>query len=74
MRPVLVAGGGVTASSAQAEVVRLAEKLSVPVATSLNAKGAIPENHPLSAGVVGTYSRKCANEIVAEADLVVFAG
>ena len=73
-RPVLVAGGGVTASGAQAEVVHLAEKLSVPVATSLNAKGTIPENDPLSAGVVGTYSRKCANEIVAEADLVVFLG
>ena len=73
-RPVLVAGGGVTASGAQAEVVRLAEKLSVPVATSLNAKGTIPEDHPLSAGVVGTYSRKCANEIVTEADLVIFVG
>ncbi len=73
-RPVLVAGGGVTASGAQAEVVRLAEKLSIPVATSLNAKGTIPENHPLSAGVVGTYSRKCANEIVSEADLVIFVG
>ena len=73
-RPVLVAGGGVTASGAQAEVVRLAEKLALPVATSLNAKGAIPENHPLSAGVVGSYSRKCANEIVSEADLVIFVG
>ncbi len=73
-RPVLVAGGGVTASGAQAEVVRLAEKLSIPVATSLNAKGAISEDHPLSAGVVGTYSRKCANEVVGEADLVIFIG
>ena len=73
-RPVLVAGGGVTASTAQAEVVRLAEKLSIPVATSLNAKGTILEDHPLSAGVVGTYSRKCANEIVSEADLVIFVG
>ena len=73
-RPVLVAGGGVTASGAQAEVVRLAEQLSIPVATSLNAKGTIPEDHPLSAGVVGTYSRKCANEVVSEADLVVFVG
>ena len=73
-RPVLVAGGGVAASGAQAEVVRLAEKLSLPVATSLNAKGAIPENHPLSAGVVGSYSRKCANEIVSEADLAIFVG
>lgn len=73
-RPVLVAGGGVTASGAQAEVVRLAEELSVPVATSLNGKGTIPERHPLSAGVVGTYSRKCANEIVSEADLAIFIG
>lgn len=73
-RPVLVAGGGVTASGAQAEVIHLAEKLSIPVATSLNAKGTIPEDHPLSAGVVGTYSRKCANEVVGEADLVIFIG
>lgn len=73
-RPVLVAGGGVTASGAQAAIVHLAEKLSAPVVTSLNAKGTIPENHPLSAGVMGTYSRKCANEIIAEGDLIVFVG
>ena len=73
-RPVIVAGGGVTASQAQQEVVELAEMLSIPVATSLNAKGAITENHPLSVGVVGSYSRWCANRVVAEADLVIFIG
>ena len=73
-RPVLVAGGGATASGAGAEVVQLAEKLNLPVATSLNGKGLIPENHPLSVGVVGSYSRKCANQIVSEADLVLFVG
>lgn len=73
-RPVLVAGGGVRSSGAQAEVVQLAEKLSIPVATSLNAKGTIRENHPLSVGVVGLYSRDCANQVVAEADLVFFLG
>ena len=73
-RPVLVAGGGVTASDAGPEVVQLAELLSMPVATSLNGKGSIAENHPLSVGVVGTYSRRCANTIVAEADLVLFVG
>ena len=72
--PVLVAGGGVTASVAQAETCRLAEMLSIPVATSLNGKGTISEDHRLSVGVVGTYTRKCANEMVAEADLVVFIG
>ena len=73
-RPVIVAGGGVTASGAQRKVVELAEMLSVPVATSLNAKGTIPEDHRLSVGVCGSYSRACANQVVAKADLVFFIG
>ena len=73
-RPVIVAGGGITASGAQAEVARLAEMLNIPVATALNAKGCIPENHPLSVGVVGSYSRWSANRVVSEADLVLFIG
>ncbi len=73
-RPVIVAGGGVASSGAQREVVELAEMLSIPVATSLNAKGTIPDDHPLSVGVCGTYSRWCANRVVSEADLVFFIG
>ena len=73
-RPVIVAGGGVTSSQAQQEVVQLAEMLSIPVATSLNGKGTISDDHPLSVGVAGTYSRWCANRAVAEADLVFFIG
>lgn len=73
-RPVIVAGGGATASSAGPEVVELAEMLSIPVATSLNGKGTILENHPLSLGIVGRYSRWCANRIVSEADLVLYIG
>jgi acetolactate synthase-1/2/3 large subunit len=73
-RPVIVAGGGVPASQAQAEVVALAEKLSIPVVTSLHAKATIPANHPLAVGVMGTYSRACANRVVAESDLVFFIG
>ncbi|MFC1977454.1 thiamine pyrophosphate-binding protein [Chloroflexota bacterium] len=73
-RPVIVAGGGVTASQAGKEVVELAEMLSIPVATSLNGKGTIPDDHPLAVGVVGAYSRWCANRVVFEADLVLFIG
>ena len=73
-RPVIVAGGGVRASGAAAELVALAERLNIPVATSLNAKDAISGFHPLSVGVVGTYSRESANRIVNEADLVCFIG
>ena len=73
-RPVIVAGGGVRASGASAELIALAEKLNVPVATSLNGKDSIPGNHPLSVGVVGTYSRKSANRVVNAADLAFFVG
>ena len=73
-RPVIVAGGGVRLSSAAAEVVALAERLSIPVATSATGKGTILDGHPLSVGVVGTYSVPCANQVVSEADLVVYIG
>ena len=73
-KPVIEAGGGVTSSSAQQEVVELAEMLNIPVATSLNAKGTITDDHRLSVGVVGSYSRWCANRVVAEADLVIYIG
>ncbi|MEK6711740.1 MAG: thiamine pyrophosphate-binding protein [Nitrospinota bacterium] len=73
-KPLIVAGGGVRASGAARELVELAEKLAIPVATSLNAKDTIPGDHPLSVGVVGTYSRKSANRVAKEADLVFFVG
>jgi acetolactate synthase-1/2/3 large subunit len=73
-QPVIVAGGGVRASGAAAELVQLAEALSIPVATSLNGKDSIPGTHPLSVGVVGSYSRESANRVVAAADLVCFVG
>ena len=73
-RPVIVAGGGVRASGANAELVALAEALQIPVATSLNGKDTIPGMHPLSVGVVGSYSRESANRVVNRADLVCFIG
>src|SRR6201995_2318048 len=62
-RPVIVAGGGVRASGAARELVALAEALQIPVATSLNGKDSIAATHPLSVGVVGTYSRESANRV-----------
>ena len=73
-KPVIVAGGGVRASGAGAELLALAEALQIPVATSLNGKDCIPGAHPLNVGVVGSYSRESANRVVAAADLVCFIG
>ena len=73
-RPVIVAGGGVMRSGAAAEIVELAEKLGIPVATSLNAKAAMIDQHPLNVGVPGAYSRDCANRTLLECDLAFFVG
>ena len=73
-RPIIVAGGGVRISGAAAELVALAEKRRIPVATTVDGKGSIPETHPLSVGVVGNYSAWCANKAVCAADLVIFVG
>jgi acetolactate synthase-1/2/3 large subunit len=61
-------------SGAEKELKELAEKLSIPVATALNAKNSIPWDHPLTVGVPGSYSRSCANKAVCDADLVFFIG
>ena len=48
--------------------------MNIPVATSLNGKDLILSTHPLSCGVVGTYSRESGNLSVKAADLVIFVG
>ncbi len=73
-RPVLLAGNGVLLSEAWDEVAAVAELLSVPVATSMGGKGAIREDSDLALGVIGRYSRKVANDIVRDADLVLVVG
>ncbi|WP_165064860.1 thiamine pyrophosphate-binding protein [Marisediminicola senii] len=73
-RPVIVAGGGVRASGAGAEVVALAERLGAPIATSLNGKDTVPADHPLAIGIPGLYARASANQILLEADLVLYVG
>ncbi|MBO0890282.1 MAG: thiamine pyrophosphate-binding protein, partial [Acidothermales bacterium] len=50
-RPVIVAGGGVRDSGAGPELVALAERLNIPIATSLDGKDTVPGDHPLNVGV-----------------------
>jgi acetolactate synthase-1/2/3 large subunit len=49
-RPAIVAGGGAMLADAAAELVAVAERLSAPVVTTAQGKGAFPPEHPLSAG------------------------
>jgi acetolactate synthase-1/2/3 large subunit len=74
-RPVLIAGGGAVISQAWDEITQLADSLSMPVGTSINGKGAIAEDSPLSIGVVGgNGARPYANRLVADADLIFYVG
>lgn len=73
-RPIVVAGSGIRASQAAAQLLAFVRKAQIPVVTSLDAKAAIPESEPLSVGVVGDYSRDTANMAVSETDFVLFVG
>jgi acetolactate synthase-1/2/3 large subunit len=73
-RLVIVAGEGATASAAGRELLMLGQMLQAPIATSLGARGLIPTRHRLSVGCAGNYAAPPANQIVHEADLVLFVG
>lgn len=73
--PIIVAGGGVVVSGAWEELTLLAETLKIPVATSINGKGSVPETSPISIGVAGgNGGRAAVNQAVAAADLVIMIG
>ena len=73
--PVLWVGQGVIYAEAWAELRELAELLQVPVISSLNGKGAFPENHPLALGTANGFSRpKPVEHFLGKADLVFGIG
>jgi acetolactate synthase-1/2/3 large subunit len=74
-QPLFVCGGGVVIANAEAELLKLAERLSAAVATTISGKGSISEDNPLAVGVVGSNGGTPETRaIVDQADLVVFVG
>lgn len=73
-RPIIVAGGGIITADASEELVRLVDRMQVPVVTTLMGKGCIATDHPLDLGPVGMHGSKFANEAVANADLIIAVG
>ena len=73
-RPVLLVGHGVLISRAWEAVRRLAETLQAPVTTTLLGKGAFPESHPLSLGMLGMHGTAYANKAMVDCDLVLSIG
>jgi acetolactate synthase I/II/III large subunit len=72
--PVLVAGGGVHIADAAAEARQLAELLSMPVVTTFSGRAILPDDHPLSLGLLGNIGAACARRAVEAADVVLLAG
>jgi acetolactate synthase-1/2/3 large subunit len=73
-RPMLVVGVGASHPEIGAALAGFAETFSVPIATSVGARSLVRTDHPLHFGVVGNYSAPYANEMLAQADLVIYAG
>jgi acetolactate synthase I/II/III large subunit len=73
-RPVLYVGGGVIKANAHAELLALAELAQAPVTTTLMARGAFPDPHPLALGMPGMHGCYTAVAALQEADLLVALG
>jgi len=74
-RPVIIAGGGIISADASDLLVQLAETLNVPVIPTLMGWGAIPDDHPLMAGMVGLQtSHRYGNANYLDSDFVLGIG
>jgi acetolactate synthase-1/2/3 large subunit len=73
-RPVLYVGGGVIKSESHEALRRLAETIASPVTTTLMARGAFPDTHPLALGMPGMHGCFAAVAALQDADLVVALG
>ena len=73
-RPVIYAGGGLIKSGAHAELLRLAEMLSLPVVTTLMGRGVFPDDHPQHLGMPGMHGHWTAITALQQADLLIALG
>ena len=73
-KPVLYVGGGVINGEASDDLILLAEAMQVPVTTTLLAKGAFPDSHPLSVQMPGMHGSKYANWTIHRSDLLITVG
>ncbi len=73
-RPLIYIGGGLRDPAARAALAGLAEHLDIPIAHSLMAKGAVPDQHPLLLGMTGFWGLELANGYAREADVVLALG
>ncbi|MBQ6569958.1 MAG: biosynthetic-type acetolactate synthase large subunit [Clostridia bacterium] len=72
--PLICVGGGVISAGAGKELLKLMEKHSIPAVSTLMGVGAVPYDHPLYLGMLGSHGRAAANKAVKDADLLIICG
>ena len=73
-RPVILAGHGILQSNAGEQVRTLAERMQIPVGTTLLGLGGFPASHPLNLGMMGMHGESWVNQAIQEADLLIACG
>ncbi|AFM42151.1 acetolactate synthase, large subunit [Desulfosporosinus acidiphilus SJ4] len=73
-KPVIYAGGGVVTANAEGVLRQLAEKVNLPVVTTLMGIGSLPYSHPNLLGMVGMHGTVTANYTVDDCDLLIAVG
>jgi acetolactate synthase-1/2/3 large subunit len=73
-KPVLYVGGGIIKSHANKELLQLAELTGIPVVTTLMARGAFPDSHPLHMGMPGMHGSVSAVGALQKSDLLITLG
>src|SRR5438034_2669715 len=73
-QPLIIAGGGVIYSEATEVLRKLVRRTGIPVAETQAGKGSLPFDHPGALGAIGATGTPAANQIAAEADLVLGVG
>ena len=73
-KPLIIAGGGVRWSDAESELAAFAEKHGIPVGETLNGRTVLLHDHPMNAGPIGIMGASSANDLAAEADVVLAVG
>ncbi len=73
-KPVLLVGHGAVISGATEELLRLVDILQIPVTNTLLGKGAFPETHEMSLGMLGMHGTAYANKAMIDADLIFSVG
>lgn len=73
-KPLLCVGGGIFTANGQAELKQFIEMVNIPIVSTMMGIGAVPTDHPLYLGMLGTHGKPIANHAISNSDLLIIMG